>query len=125
MVSSTFRSHLGRSLFIKEVSQLKAVHVQIRQPIIDNIEVIASRLNAENGSTNTPGEVEQEFAGCGPESISGEEFEKSIVHSIAALCLTMQVVCNIPVASIDEILRSLNMISSYSSSHLSHKIKSA
>jgi len=44
--------------------------------------------------------------------------EEKIVHSVAALFLRMQSVFNIPSASIDEILKCLNTISSFDSLHL-------
>jgi len=51
--------------------------------------------------------------------------EEKIVHSVAALCLRMQSVFNIPSASIDEILKCLHTITSFESLHLCHKIEEA
>jgi len=119
-VATTFRSHMSR-LHCKEVSLIKS-----------NLRSIVSSCSMDTS--------ESQQIDCDADSVChGDDFsaedavrvfqenhmEEKIVHSVAALCLRMQSVFNIPSASIDDILKCLHTITSFDSFHLCHKIEEA
>ena len=119
-VATTFRSHMSRS-HCKDVALLKSHLRLVPSCSMENMTGEREQVDSE-----PPSGLPDDFVEDSVDAVSDDDdAQEKIVHSIAALCLRMQCVFNIPSASVDEILKCLNTISSFDSLHLCGKIEQA
>ena len=119
-VATTFRSHMSR-MHCKDVALLKSHLCLVPSCSMENTTGEHEQVDSE-----PPSGLHDDFVEDIVEAISDDgDMQEKIVHSIAALCLRMQCVFNIPSASVDEILKCLTTISSFDSLHLCGKIQQA
>jgi len=119
-VATTFRSHMSRT-HCKDVALLKS-HLRL----VPSCSTENTTGEHEQVDSEPPSGLHDDFVEDIVEAISDDDdMQEKTVHTIAALCLRMQCVFNIPFASVDEILKCLTTISSFDSLHLCGKIQQA